>query len=105
MDGELKPILVLVDQAFDFEEIILLEGLENVVNVIPHLSFQLAGAVSHGEGQIRFAGLFRLDLLSDDNKGRSDDLVLVADAVANVEVLHERYAMSISEARTKKSTY
>src|SRR5579863_7641319 len=62
VNGDLEAVLVLVEKAFDLEEIILLEGVEGVLNVVPHFGFDLPSAVAQGESEIRFSGLFRLYL-------------------------------------------
>ena len=88
MDGKLKAVLVLVDQAFDFEEVVLLEGIEHFFHVVPHLGFELAAAVAEGQGEIRLAGFFRFDLLADHDEVGGNDLVFVAGTVADVELFH-----------------
>ena len=88
MNRQLKALLVLVDQTLDFEEIILLERVENFLNVIPHLGFQLAAAVAERQGKIGLSGFLGLDLLGYDNKSRGDDFVFVADAIADIKILH-----------------
>ena len=88
VNGQLETLLVFVDQAFDLEEVILLEGVEDFFDVVPHFGFELAAAIAEREREIGLPGFFRLDLLGDDDEGRSDDLVFVARAVADVEILH-----------------
>ena len=88
VDSELKAILVFVDEAFDLEEVILLEGVENFFDVVPHFGFELAAAVAESEREVGLAGFLGLDLLADDDEGGSDDLVFVARAIADVEVFH-----------------
>jgi hypothetical protein len=88
VDGELEALLVLVDEAFDFDEVILLEGFQNFFDVVPHLGLELSAAVAESESDIWLPGLFGLDLLGNDDKAGGDDLVLVTQAVADVEVLH-----------------
>ena len=78
MHRELKAVLVLVDQAFDLEEVILLEGVEDLFNVVPHLGFDLAAAIAESERQIRLAGLLGFDLLGNHDEARGDDLVFLA---------------------------
>src|SRR5882762_3112540 len=63
VDSELETILVLVDEALNFEEVVLLEDVNELFDVVPHLGFDLAGAVAESERQIGLAGLLRLDLL------------------------------------------
>src|SRR5215472_7909100 len=98
MNGELKPLLVLVDQTFNFKKIVLLKSVEHFLDVIPHLGFQLTASVAQGQRQVRLTGLLRLDLLRHHNEGGGDDLILVADAIADEKVLH-----GMSEYRTKKA--
>src|SRR5436190_12805399 len=45
VDGELEALLVLIDQPLDFEEVILLKGVEHFLYVVPHFGFELAAAV------------------------------------------------------------
>ena len=73
----LKAVFVFVDQALDFEEVILLEGIENFLDVVPHLGFDLSAAVAQGEREIGLARLFRFYLLGDYNKGGGDDFIFV----------------------------
>ena len=68
VDGELKAVLVLVDEAFDLKEIVLLEGVEDFFDVIPHFGFELAAAVAESEREVGLAGFLGLDLLADDDE-------------------------------------
>ena len=68
VDRELKAVLVLVDEAFDLEEVILLESFENFLDVVPHFGFELAAAVAEGEREVRLAGLLGFDLLAHDDE-------------------------------------
>jgi hypothetical protein len=88
MDRELEAVLILVDQAFNFDEVVLLEGIERIFDVVPHFGFDVATAVAKRQRQIWFPGLLGFDLLGDDNEARDDDFVLVPAAVAEVKVLH-----------------
>src|ERR1700683_1197746 len=88
VDRELKAVLILVDEAFDLEEVILLESFENFVDVVPHFGFELAAAVAEGERQVTLAGLLGFDLLAHDDESRSDDLILLPHAIADVKVFH-----------------
>ena len=101
VDRELKPVLVFVDQAFDFEKIVLLEGVEDFFDVVPHLGFELTAAVAEREGEVRLAGFLRLDLLGDHDKIGGDDFVFVADAIADVELFHD---LSLVLPRVPKRT-
>ena len=68
VDGELKAVLIFVDQAFDLEEVVLLEGVEDFLDVVPHFGFELAAAVAERESQVRLASFLGLDLLADDDE-------------------------------------
>ncbi len=91
VDGELEAVFILVDQALDLEEIVLLEGIEHFFHVIPHLGFELSAAITKSKSKVRLTGFFRFDLLADHDKVGGNDLVLVASAVADVELFHSRY--------------
>ena len=88
VNRDLEAVLVFVEQAFDLEEVVLLEGVDRVLDVIPHLGFDLAGAITQDQRQIRLSGLLRLDLLGNDHKTRGDDLVFVVRAIGQEEFLH-----------------
>ena len=88
VDGELKTVLVFVDEALDLEEIVLLEGFEDFLDVVPHFGFELSGAVAESQSQIRLSGFLGLDLLGDDDEAGCDDLVFLARAVADIEIFH-----------------
>src|SRR5579871_196690 len=98
MNRELEPLLVLVDQTFHFKKIVLLKSVEHFVDVVPHLGFQLTASVAQSQRQVRLTGLLGLDLFRNNHESGGDDLVLVADAIADVKVLH-----GMSEYRTKKA--
>ena len=68
VDGELKAVLVLIDQALDFDEVVLLKGVDGIFDVVPHLGFEMAAAVAQGEGQIRLAALLGFDLPGNHHK-------------------------------------
>src|SRR5208337_5265721 len=55
VNGELKAILVLVDESLDLEEVFLLEDVDEFFDVVPHLGFDLAGAIGQGQSQVRLA--------------------------------------------------
>ena len=88
VDRELEAVLVFVDQAFDLEEVVLLEGIEDFLDVVPHFGFELAAAIAESECEVRLAGFLGLDLLGDDDESRGDDFVFVPDAIADVEIFH-----------------
>src|SRR5271155_5952744 len=53
VDGELETVFVFVDEAFDLEKIVLLENVEDLIHVVPHLGFELPAAVAESEREIR----------------------------------------------------
>src|ERR1700722_820029 len=96
VDGELEAVLIFVDETLDLEEIVLLEGLENLLDVVPHFGFELPGAVAESQREVGLAGFLGLDLLGDDDEAGSDDLVFLAGAVADIEIFHGVYSTSKS---------
>ena len=103
VDGELKTVSVLVDQAFDLEEVVLLEGIEHFFHVVPHLGFELPAAVAESKSEIRLTGFLGLDLFADHDKVGSDDLVFVAGAIADVELFHSLHQCKSESMRTARS--
>ena len=95
VDGDLKTVLVFVEQAFDFDEVVLLEGVDGFLDVVPHLGFELAGAIREHQGQVRLAGFLRLHLLGNDHEVRGDDFVFVLDAVGDEEFFHRVKARDV----------
>ena len=81
MNCDLKPVLIFIDEPFDFQEIVLLKSVEDLLNVVPHLGFDLAATVAKGECEIRLAGLLRLDLFGDDDEAGGDDFIFVVRAI------------------------
>src|SRR6202142_172294 len=70
VNGDLEPVLIFVEQALDLEEIVLLEGVDGVLDVIPHLGFNLAGTITEGQRKVGFSGLLRFDLFGNNHKTR-----------------------------------
>ena len=48
MNGELEPVLVLIDQTLDLDEVVLVEGVDRILDVVPHFAFDVAAAVAQG---------------------------------------------------------
>jgi hypothetical protein len=69
MNRDLEPLFVLIDEAFDFQEVILLKRLEHFVDVIPHFGFNLTGAIAEREREVGLPGFLGFDLLGDNDKG------------------------------------
>ena len=105
VDRNLKTVVVLVDQAFDLDEVFLLKGADGIFDVVPHLGFDVAGTVAERERQVGIAGFFRLDLLGNDDKGGSDDLVFVLSAVGEKKFFHIRSARSPARTTTSFSSF
>src|SRR6516164_8066409 len=61
VDGELPAAIVLLDQAFNFDEVILIEGIEGVRNVVPHVRLEVSAAICQGDREIGIAALLVLD--------------------------------------------
>ena len=74
MDGDLKSVVVFVEQAFDLDEVFLLKGAEGILDVVPHLGFELTGTVAKCQSQVRLAGFLGLDLLGNHHKAGNDGL-------------------------------
>jgi hypothetical protein len=70
MDSDLKSILVFVEQALDLDEVILLESVQGILHVVPHLGFDVAGAITERQCQVRFTRFFWLHLFDDDDEWR-----------------------------------
>src|SRR5581483_2924433 len=88
VDRQLEAVVVLVDQAFDFDEVVLLEAIDAIGNVVPHLGFDLSGAVRQRESEVGFTGFFRLDLFYSDDKAGNDDLIFVLRRLGDIKVFH-----------------
>ena len=90
VDSELPAPVILVDNALHFDEVVLLEGGECILHVVPHVALQLPAAVGKDDRQVEFAVLLGLNLLDRDHKQRGDGLVFLAGAIGDVEFLHQR---------------
>src|SRR4029077_6552975 len=91
MDSDLKSILVFVEQALDLDEVILLESVQGILHVVPHLGFDVAGAITERQRQVRFTRFFGLHLFDDDDEARGNDFVFVLDTIAYKEVFHDEW--------------
>src|SRR6266576_4844571 len=89
VNRELKAILVLVEETFDLEEVVLFKSVECILDVVPHLGFDLSAAITQDKSEIRFARLLGLHLLRHHHKGGSNDLIFLLGAVADEKFLHE----------------
>src|SRR5215469_6993481 len=68
MNGKLETLFVFVDQALHLQKIVLLKGLENPVDVVPHFGFELAAAIAQREREVGLSSFFGFDLLGHDYK-------------------------------------
>ena len=89
VNRELKTILVLVDEPFDLEKVVLLEGEDEFVDVIPHLGFDLAAAIGQDQRQIRLAIFLGLHLLRRHDEAGGDDLVFLLGTLGDEKLFHE----------------
>src|SRR5215469_10821038 len=90
VNGELEAILESVQEALHLEIVFLLEGVKRILDVVPHLGFDLSGAVAEGQGQIRTAVFLWFDLLGNDYEAGDDDFIFKARAVREIKILHDR---------------
>src|SRR6266496_1785864 len=88
VDRQLKTVLILVEQPFDLQKVFLLEGVDGVFHVVPHLGFDLSATVGESQREIRLTGLFWLYLFYGDDEAGSDYLVLKARTIREEEILH-----------------
>ncbi len=49
MNGELRPVLEDLEQAFHFDEVVAIEGVHDLGDVVPHLGVEVARAVAEEE--------------------------------------------------------
>src|SRR5208282_4893009 len=89
VNGELKTVLVLVDQPLNLEKVVLLEGQNEFVDVIPHLGFDLAAAIGENQRQVWFAIFFGLHLLGGHYETGGDDLVFLLRTIGDKKLFHE----------------
>jgi hypothetical protein len=55
MNGKLQTILMNLDEASNPDEVITFESVHDVGHVIPHPSFDIAGAIAKNKRQSGFA--------------------------------------------------
>jgi len=87
--GELPAAVVLVDDALHFDEVVLLEGENEFFDVVPHLGFNLAGAIRQNQCQVGLTVFLCLHLLRSHHEAGGDDLVLLLRASGDKELFHE----------------
>jgi hypothetical protein len=73
--GELKAVLVNLEQPSDTQVIVTFKGMHHLGNVVPHAGFNLACPIAQGERQVRITGLFLPYVLVADQKRGSDNLI------------------------------
>jgi hypothetical protein len=64
VNGELKAVRILIDQPANFDKIVLLEDVNRVGDVVPHLGVDLPGAVAQRKRQVDVAALLGFNLLA-----------------------------------------
>src|ERR1700681_1042420 len=89
VDGQLKSILVFVDQTLDLEEVVLLEAEDKLIDVVPHFGFELAAAISQDQGQIRLAIFLSLYLLRGHYEAGGNDFILLITTFGDKKLFHE----------------
>ena len=105
VDGHLPAAVVLVQDAFDLDEIVLVKAGDGVADVVPHVGLQLSGAVRKHEGEIEFTVLLRLHLFDGDDEVGGDGLVFQTRAIADIEILHPDLWGRIEVPRCKLRAY
>ena len=70
--GELRAVLVDLDQALHLDEIVAVEGVHHLGHVVPHLGVHLAGAVAEAEREVKLAALLLADLLGPHQEAGGD---------------------------------
>jgi len=63
VDGELRPVLVHLQDALHADEVVAVESVHHLGDVIPHLGVHFAALIAQGERQVWFAGLLLPDFL------------------------------------------
>src|SRR6266700_1241622 len=88
VQGQMEAAVKLVDQAANFDEVVLLKAIDVVSDVVPHLCVEVTGAVRQRERQVEFTVLFRLGLLGNHDERSRDYLVFKARSISNVKIFH-----------------
>jgi len=89
VNRELPALVVLVDQPFDFYDVVLFKGIKALLDVVPHFCLDGPGAIHQRQIQIRLAALLGLDLFIADDEAGGDDLVLMLRRVSKKKLFHE----------------
>ena len=55
VNGELRPVVKDLNDAFDLDEIVAFEFVQDVGHVVPHLGVEFAGTVGQEEREIELA--------------------------------------------------
>ena len=63
VNRKLRAVLKDLNETFDSDEVVAFEGIHHFGDVVPHLGFELAGAVGQLEGQVRITGLLLANVL------------------------------------------
>jgi len=68
VDGELRAIVVKLQQPFHLDEIVAVERVHHLGHVVPHFGVDFAGAVGQQKREIRLAGALLPDLFGVNQK-------------------------------------
>ena len=75
VNGELRAVLINLDQALHPHEVVAIEGVHHLGDVVPHLGVDVAGAVAQDQRQVRLAALLLADVLRLNQEHGRDHLV------------------------------
>src|SRR5260370_2508760 len=89
VERELETAVEFIDEPADFDEVILLEAVDVVGDVVPHLGFHMAVATGQDQRQIKLATLLWLGLFRHDDKLRRYHLILKTYGFGNIKIFHE----------------
>jgi hypothetical protein len=63
VNGELRAVVVNLNEALDADKVVAVESLHDLGHVVPHLGLDVAGAIAQQQRQVRLARLFLPDFL------------------------------------------
>ena len=95
MNRDLEAVFVFVDEALNFQEIFLLEGADRILDVVPHLGFDLAATVGKRQCEIGLAAFLGLHLLGDHHEAGGNNFVFEFMAIGEEKVLHDVWPESV----------
>src|SRR5215470_490379 len=104
VNGDLVAILVLIQESLNLDEIILVEDVDCVFDVVPHLGFDVPTVIAQRERKIRLPGFLRLYLLGNDHEAGDDYFIFVLRTIANKEIFHGLTATHLYTTEIVEST-